>query len=135
MAANPDFLAISDAAFEAARAVRLANELARLRVVSDLVVNLRTRQTARLGAGANRHRLHGRYRHNRLREKPIELHVPGSMRTQTGNSATRGDFKDSAKRVATMACFIDQRDHLLLDVSISTVQRRVVGYRGDLFPR
>ena len=47
----------------------------------------------------------------------------------------RDDFKDTAERIARSSSLIDQFHHLLLDVNITAIQRRVLGNRDDLFER
>src|SRR5829696_1864984 len=126
--------AVRDATLEPARAVRLANKLTCAGVVSNLIMHFRTRQAARLRARADRHRLHRRYRHHRLRQEPIEFQVPLRVRSQPRHDAARCDFEDPAQRVACSSRLVDQLDHFLLCVIVGTVQRRVIGYRSDLFP-
>src|SRR5829696_4255188 len=100
MTTNAYLFAVRDATLESAGAIRLAYELARTGVVSNLIVYFRTRQTARLRARADCHRLYGRYRHDCLREKSVEFQVPGRVRAQSGYEASGCDFKDAAERVA-----------------------------------
>src|SRR5215217_1685456 len=103
MAAHADLFAVCDAAFETARAVRVANKLARVRVVSNLIVDFRTRQTAGFRTCSNRDCLHCGYRHHRLREKPIELQVPRSVRTQSRYRSASDDFKNAAQRIPSLS--------------------------------
>src|SRR5436190_6897589 len=112
MTTHANLFTVCDAAFESTRTIRVANKLARLSVVSDLVVNFRTGQTARLGARTNRYCFDRRYRHHRLREQTVELQVPRRVRTQPRHNAARRDFEDSAERVATLTRLVDQSDHL-----------------------
>src|SRR6185369_2409079 len=121
MTANANLFAVSDAAFESAGTIRFANKFARLGVVSNLVVDFRTRQTARLRARANRHRLHCRYRHHGLRQQSVELEIPRGVRTQTRNNSTRDDFEDAAERVTLFSSFVDQGNHSLLRLVVGAV--------------
>src|SRR5689334_4170298 len=134
MTANANLFAIGYAAFETAGTVRFANKLARLGVVSNLVVYFRTGQTTRLRARADCHRLHRRNRHHGLRQQPVQLEIPGRVRTQTGHNATGNNFENAAQRVALFARFVDELDHSLLRFVVGAVQRRVVGNRGDRVP-
>src|SRR6185369_1176808 len=131
MSAYADLFAVRDAAFESAGAVRLANKLTRAGVVSNFVVDLRTRQTAGFRACSNRHCLHSRYRHDRLSQKSVQLQIPGRMRTKSRDNSARGDFEDAAQRVALLARLIDQPDHSLFRFSVGTVQRSSVGNSFD----
>src|SRR6185437_11376352 len=114
MAAYTDLFAIRDAALEPTGTISLANKLARLRVVSNLVMYFRTRQTTGFGAGSDGNGFHRRYRHHCLSQKSIELQIPRRVRAQTRHNSTRRDFKDSSERIALLSRFIDQLDHLLL---------------------
>src|ERR1043165_69842 len=134
MSANADLFAVSDAALEPAGTIRFANKLACLRVVSSLVVSLRTRQTAAFRPRADRDRFYCGYRHHCLCEESVQLQIPRRMRAETGNNPTRSDLEDSAERIALLSCFVDQLDHLLLCGFVGTVQRRVVGNCSELIP-
>src|SRR5215217_5805301 len=134
MTAYADLFAVRDPAFESSGAVRFANEFARVRVVSNLVVHFGTRQTAGFRACANRDRLHCRYRHDSLCEQSIEFEIPGRVRTESRYDAAHRNFKDTAKGVAFLSYFIDQHDHSLFRLAIGTVERRIVRNGRNLFP-
>src|SRR5215207_5797404 len=134
MSADAYLFAVRDATLEPTCAVRLADKLTCAGVISNLIMHFRTRQAARLRARANRHRLHRRYRHHRLRKQPIEFQIPRRVRSQPRHDAPRCDFEDPAQRVACSPRLVDQLDHFLLCVTVGAVQRRVIGYRNDLFP-
>src|SRR5215216_2206029 len=133
MTANADLFAVCDPAFETSGAVCLANELARLVVVSNLIVYFRPGQTARLRACSDGDSLYRRYRHHCLREQPVELEIPGRVRTQSRHHAARHNLKNTAERVACLSSHIDELDHSLLRLIVSTVQRGIVGDGGNLF--
>src|SRR5262245_46090150 len=107
MTANAYLFAVGDAAFEPARAVRLANKLTCISVVSDLVVYFRTRQAARFRARPDRHRLHRGYRHHGLCEQSIKFQIPGGVRAQSRYYAARDHLEDAAERVALVPRFVD----------------------------
>src|ERR1043165_8223050 len=134
MTANANLFAVRYAAFETPGAVRFANKLARLGVVSDLVVNFRTGQTARLRPRADRDCLHCWNRHHCLRQQSIEFEIPRLMRTQTRHDSACNDFENAAQPVALLSSLVDEFDHSLLRFVIGAVQRRVVGNRGDRVP-
>src|SRR5215510_12396367 len=100
MTTNANLFAVGYAAFEPASAVRFANKLARLGVVSDLVVYFRTGQATRLRSRADRHCLHRGDRHNCLCQQSVELEIPRRVRTQTRHYSTCNDFENAAQRVA-----------------------------------
>src|SRR5215216_8024998 len=133
MTAYADLFAVCDPAFQTACAVCLANKLTRLVVVSDFVVYFRTRQTARLRSRSDGHCLHRRYRHHCLRQQPVELEIPGRVRSKSRHDSAGHDFENTAERVTSLSSLIDELDHSLLRLVVSAVQSRIVGDGGDLF--
>ena len=67
----------------------------------------------------------GRNRHQRLRQPAVEFAVPLHVAAEAGRHAARDDFERAAHRVAGVAGAIDLRDHLLLELRVDAVQRRV----------
>src|SRR5580765_4899623 len=99
MATNSDFLAVTYSAFKAAGAICFADELFGLRVVRDLVVNFRARQTTNLSTCADCHSFDCRDRHYRLRKLAIEFRIPGSVRAQAWSYTARHNFENAAQCV------------------------------------
>src|SRR6266850_1585313 len=132
MSANSYFFAVGNAAFQSTGAIAGTNKLLRLFVVADFVVNFRAGKGTGLSTGADRHRLHRGNRHHGLRESAIELQVPGSVRSETGDNATRHYFKDAAEGVALTFLSIDQLDHALLNLAVRTMQRSIFRNGSDL---
>src|SRR5207253_9213706 len=81
---------------------------------------------------ANRNRLHGMNRHNRLRQTAIQFRIPGRVGPKTGYDAARNNFEDAAERVAIAFRLVNEIDHALLDFCISAVERRILRDRGNL---
>src|ERR1043165_7637308 len=133
-AAHAQLLAVRDAAFEAARAVRRSHEGARLRVVADLVVHLRAGKPRGLDARADGDGLDRRDGHQRAREPPVELRVPGGVRAEAGDDSARDDLEDAAERVALAPLLVNERDHPVLRFGVGAVQRRFVGDGRDALP-
>src|SRR5437762_4133089 len=71
-------------------------------------------------------------RHDCLGQTAVKFRIPGSVGTETGYDAARHNFEDAAERVAFAFCLVDEIDHALLDLCISTMQRRIFGNRGYL---
>src|ERR1043165_6965077 len=132
--AHAQFLAVRDAAFEAARAVRRSHEGARLRVVSDLVVHLRAGKPRGLDARADGDGLDRRDGHQRAREPSVELRVPGGVRAEAGDDSARDDLEDAAERVALAPLLVNERDHPVLRFGVGAAQRRFVGDGRDALP-
>ncbi len=76
MAAHAQLLAVGDAAFEAARAIRAPLELLQVAVVSNLVVDLRAGQRGYLEPSADADGLDSRNGHQGLGQPPVQLLVP-----------------------------------------------------------
>src|SRR5215470_267277 len=102
MTTNANLFAVGYTSLETAGAVRFANKLARFGVVSDLVVDFRTGQAARLRSRADRHRLHRGNRHHCLRQESVELEIPRCVRTQTRHHSACNDFENATQRVALL---------------------------------
>src|SRR6185369_17516153 len=132
MTTNSDFLAVAYSAFEATSAICFAYELFSLRVVCDLVVNFRARETTDLSTCANCDSFNSRDRHHRLSELAIEFRIPGCVRAQPRNYAPRDILENATQRVALSSSLIDERNHSLLSFFVSTMQRTVIGNCGNL---
>src|SRR4029077_10218148 len=134
MTTNSDFLAVAYSTFKSAGAICFANELFSLRVVRDLVVNFRARETTDLSTCTDCHSFDCGDRHYRLRELAIEFRIPGRVRAQAWNYAACDNFENAAQRVALCSCLVYERNHSLLSFFVSTVQRSFVGNFGNLVP-
>ena len=58
-----------------------------------------------------------------MREPAVELAIPLDVAAETGRNAAGDDFERAAHRVAGVACAIDFRDHLLLEIRVDAVKR------------
>src|SRR5215216_4015378 len=99
MAPDPHLFAIRDAAFDAACPVRRPNESGFADIIPDFVVNLRPARPAHLDARAYLDGLHCGHAHERLRQPPVNLSIPGRVRAEPRHDVARDDLKDSSERV------------------------------------
>src|SRR5258705_1786392 len=95
MSANANLFSISDTALETAGAICFADEFLRLVVVSNLIVNFRTRQCTCFAARPNRNRFHGGESHNRPRPAARAVLNPRRRPTQAPEKNPRDDVKDT----------------------------------------
>src|SRR5436309_14490988 len=75
--------------------------------------------------------LHGRYRHQGLRQPAVELPVPGDVRTEPHGHAQRDHFDDTAEGVAGGLGGVDAHDDFGLGLFIQAPTWALVRDFGD----
>ena len=109
----PDFLAIGDAALNAACAVTQVVEAALPGLVCNFVVCLRTAVVCDAHTLANFDRLNGIHAHDGLGQPAVQARVPPRMGAQTQRHSSRHDFESASDRIAIFLRFFDFSDHIL----------------------
>jgi hypothetical protein len=108
--AQPNGLAVGDAAFDAAAGVAPAFQPCG--AGHNGVVSLRAGLGGAGEGVADLDPFHRRHAQHRLRESGVQTPVPVDMRAESGGYALHDDFDDAAERLALVFGLLDRRDDL-----------------------
>src|SRR5215469_9999806 len=123
VAADADFFAVRNAAFDASSVVVRAGECGESAGggVADFVVHLRAGDEGGRYSRSDLYRFDGLQRHHRSGKLRVEALVPLRVGAEAWRDIVSDDFEDPAERISCFEDFVDFFFHLLFDSGVGAV--------------